>query len=326
MSNIIFPTSEKSHELAIKYNFKEWMITRYLSFIPDIEKFLDYITNRKPYQYIRINTLKIDVDSLKQKLLEKDFVLEQTQLEEVFLIVESKFPIGATMEYLSGYYYIQDLSSCFAVESLDIKESDIVLDMAASPGGKTSFMAQKMNNKSVILALESDRKRLRKMMFNLSRCGVMNTVIWNIKGEEIVNYNYKFDKVLLDAPCSCDGIIQKDPLIKTTYSKESITYCSIRQSKLVESALRVIKPDGLLVYSTCSLAPEENEFIINSLLEKFDITVESINFGVDSLLQFGDKVMDNSIKFTKRFYPHIHNTNGFFIAKLRVNNIMKEYV
>ena len=323
MSYIIFPDSEKSHELAIKYNFKEWMIARYLSFIPDIEKFLDYISNRKPNQYIRINTLKIDVDSLKQKLLEKDVILEQTQLQEVFLIVESKFPIGATMEYLSGYYYIQDLSSCFAVESLDIKESDTVLDMAASPGGKTSFMAQKMNNKGVILSLESDRKRLRKMMFNLSRCGVMNTVLWNIKGEEIVNYNYRFDKVLLDAPCSCDGIIQKDPLRKTTYSKESITYCSTRQSKMVESALRVIKPDGLLVYSTCSLAPEENEFIINSLLEKFDITVEPINIGTDSLLQFGDKVMDNSIKFTKRFYPHIHNTNGFFIAKLRVNNTMQ---
>ena len=100
----------------------------------------------------------------------------------------------------------------------------MVLDMASSPGGKTSFMAQKMNNKGMILALESDRKRLRKMMFNLSRCGVINTVYGIIKGEKIVNYNFKFDKVLLDAPCSCDGIIQKDPLRKTTYSKESITY------------------------------------------------------------------------------------------------------
>ena len=199
----------------------------------------------------------------------------------------------------------------------------MVLDMAASPGGKTSFIAQKMNNKGVILALESDRKRLRKMMFNLSRCGVINTVIWNIKGEEIMNYNYKFDKVLLDAPCSCDGIIQKDPKRKITYSKENIAYCSIRQFKLIESGLRVIKPGGLLVYSTCSLAPEENEFIINSLLTKYDISIEPINFGVDPLLKFGDKIMENSIKFTKRFYPHIHNTNGFFIAKLRVNNIIK---
>jgi NOL1/NOP2/sun family putative RNA methylase len=323
MSCIILPKSDYSQELATKYKFKEWMIARYLTIVPNTEKFLDYINNKVVNQYIRINTLKIDIDTLKQKLLEKDFKLEKTLLAEVFLIKEAKYPIGATMEYLSGYYYIQDLSSCIAVESLDILESDLVLDMAASPGGKTTFMAQKMNNKGIILALESDRRRLRKMMFNLSRCEVMNTVVWNIKGEEIVNYNYKFDKVLLDAPCSCDGIIQKDPLRKTTYSKESITYCSTRQSKMVESALRVIKPDGLLVYSTCSLAPEENEFIINSLLEKFDITVEPINIGTDSLLQFGDKVMDNSIKFTKRFYPHIHNTNGFFIAKLRVNNTMQ---
>jgi NOL1/NOP2/sun family putative RNA methylase len=323
MSCIILPKSEKSHQLATKYNFKEWMIARYLTIVPDTEKFLDYINNKVSNQYIRINTLKIDIDTLKQKLSEKDFKLEKTPLAEVFLIKGSKFPLGATMEYLSGYYYIQDLSSCIAVECLDIEEHDTVLDMASSPGGKTSFMAQKMNNKGMILALESARKRLRKMMFNLSRCGVINTVLWNLKGERIVNYDLKFDKVLLDAPCSCDGIIQKYPLRKTTYSKESIQFCSIRQSQLIESALKVVKPGGLLVYSTCSLAPEENEFIINSILDKFDIAIESIDYGVNSLIKFGDKVMDKSIKFTKRFYPHIHNTAGFFIAKIRVNNIEK---
>jgi NOL1/NOP2/sun family putative RNA methylase len=228
------------------------------------------------------------------------------------------------MEYLSGYYYIQDLSSCLAVDSLDIKEDEMVLDMASSPGGKTSFMAQKMNNKGIILALESERKRLRKMMFNLSRCGVGNTVLWNMNGEKIVDYDFKFDKVLLDAPCSCDGIMQKDPLRKNTYTKESIKFCSIRQSQLIESALNVTKPGGLLVYSTCSIAPEENEYIINSIIDKFDITIESIDYGgVDPLLKFGGKVMDKSIKFTKRFYPHIHNTADFFIAKIRVNSIEK---
>ena len=195
--------------------------------------------------------------------------------------------------------------------------------MAASPGGKTSFIAQKMKNRGMILALESEKKRLRKMMFNLSRCGVINTVLWNLKGEKIINYDFKFDKVLLDAPCSCDGIMQKDPARKLTYTKETIRYCSIRQSQLIESALKVVKPNGLLVYSTCSLAPEENEFVINSMIDKYDITVESINYGVDPLLKFGDKIMNKSIKFTKRLYPHIHNTAGFFIAKIRLNNIDK---
>ena len=97
MSCIILPNSEKSHELAIKYNFKEWMIARYLSFVPDIEKFLDYINNRKPNQYIRINTLKIDIDTLKQKLLEKDFKLERNPLAEVFLIT------GIKISYWSYY-------------------------------------------------------------------------------------------------------------------------------------------------------------------------------------------------------------------------------
>ncbi len=323
MSCILLPKSEESYQLATKYNFKEWMIARYLTIVPETEKFLDYVNNRASNQYIRINSLKIDIDTLKQKLLEKDFKLEKTLLSEVFLIKESKFPIGATMEYLSGYYYIQDLSSCLAVECLDIEEHDLVLDMAASPGGKTSFMAQKMNNRGMILALESERKRLRKMMFNLSRCGVINTVLWNLKGEKIINHDFKFDKVLLDAPCSCDGIMQKDPTRKLTYTTETIRSCSIRQSQLIESALKVVKPNGLLVYSTCSLAPEENEFVINSIIDKYDISVEAINYGLDSLLNFGDKIMNKSIKFTKRLYPHIHNTAGFFIAKIRLNNINK---
>ncbi|MGE0243148.1 MAG: NOL1/NOP2/sun family putative RNA methylase [Nitrososphaeraceae archaeon] len=323
MSCITLPNSNESHELSLKYNFKEWMIARYMSFIPEVEKFLEYINNKEPNRYIRVNTLKIDIDSLKQKLLEKDFILKKSPIPEVFLVIKSKFPIGATLEYLSGYYYIQDLSSCFAVECLDVRENDKVLDIAASPGGKTSFIAQKMNNNGIILALESNKNRLRKLMFNLSRCGVMNTVIWNINGEEITNYSCKFDKVLLDAPCSCDGIIQKDPSRKSTYSKENITFCSFRQSQMIEAALKVINPGGLLVYSTCSIAPEENEFIINSVIDRFDITVERINFGIDALPKFGDKIMDYSIKNTKRFYPHIHHTNGFFIAKLRINNHVK---
>ena len=126
-----------------------------------------------------------------------------------------------------------------------------------------------------------------------------------------------FDRVLLDAPCSCDGIIQKEKSRKTTYSKESITHCSLKQNKLLEAAVKVTKPGGLVVYSTCSLAPEENEFIVNSVLGKYDIRLEDISLGVAGLTQFETINLDSSLSLTKRFYPHMHNTTGFFIAKLR---------
>ena len=275
------------------------------------------MSREEPRRYIRTNSIKISPHNLKERLLSKGFILETTDLPEVFLIKNNPHPIGATTEYLLGYYYIQDLSSCFTVDALDLSNNLLVLDMASSPGGKTTFIAQKMNNTGCILALEPNPHRLKRLFYNIERCGVANTSIWNIDGQSILDYDLNFDRVLLDAPCSCDGIIQKEKSRKITYSKQSITQCSLKQNKLLEAAVKVTKPGGLVVYSTCSLAPEENEFIVNSVLGKYDIRLEDISFGLDGLTQFETINLDSSLNLTKRFYPHTHNTIGFFIAKLR---------
>ena len=328
MRCIKFPNSSETKKLADKYSFKEWMISRYLNFIPDTENFLITL-HKKPTTYIRINTLKIEPSLLKQKLINKKIKTKQTLSKYVLEVTNSTVPIGATQEYLSGYYYIQDLSSCLAVESLDVKENDLVLDMAASPGGKTTFLAQLMKNKGTIVAIEPNSIRLERLRLNLSRCGVINTCVMNIYGSKIKEHNIKFDRILLDAPCSCDGIIQKDQKRKKTYSQEIIDYCSINQKMLINDAAKVIKPDGLLVYSTCSLAPEENELVVNSLFDEFDITLESIEYGVDGLSKIANIELDGSFKKTKRLYPHIHKTSGFYIAKIRVHglkdNVSKSY-
>ncbi|MGD1836164.1 MAG: NOL1/NOP2/sun family putative RNA methylase [Nitrososphaeraceae archaeon] len=318
MNCIKFPKSSESKKLANKYSFKEWMISRYLNFIPDIENFLITL-NKKPTAYIRINTLKIEPLLLEQKLVNKNIESKQTISKYVLEVTNSNVPIGATQEYLSGYYYIQDLSSCLAVESLDVNENHLVLDMAASPGGKTTFLAQLMKNNGTIMAIEPNPIRLERLHLNLSRCGVINTCIMNISGSKIKDYNLKFDRILLDAPCSCDGIIQKDRKRKKTYSEDIIDYCSTNQAMLIKDAAKVIKPGGLLVYSTCSLAPEENELVVNSLFNDFDITLESIGFGADGLSKIGNMELNKSLKNSKRLYPHIHNTSGFYIAKIRVH-------
>jgi 16S rRNA C967 or C1407 C5-methylase (RsmB/RsmF family) len=130
----------------------------------------------------------------------------------------------------------------------------------------------------------------------------------------------KFDRVLLDAPCSCEGVIAKDPTRKTSHAPEDVDYCSSRQDKLIEVAAKMVKPGGILVYSTCSFAPEENEMVVDRLLQKFGgITVEPLEYGSSGLTRFGDIAFDSQLKNARRLYPHVHDTTGFFIARLRMS-------
>ena len=323
MKTLIFPTSKQSYSLAKKFGYDEWMITRFKQYIgyDEIAKFLEKMEERPTLAYIRANTLKIESKNLWQRLTSKGFELEETILPEVRLVKKAKFAIGATTEYLLGYYYIQDLSSCIAVEELEADPKHTVLDMAAAPGGKTTLIAQKMNNHGCIVALEPSRKRMRSLLFNLARCGIINTYVYNISGDGITGLDTKFDRVLLDAPCSGEGVIAKDPSRKTSRKPEDIRSYSMLQVRLIESALNVTKPNGILIYSTCSFAPEENEFVINWVIDKFqgNINVEPIRYGSSTgLTSFGDFEFHSSLRNTKRFYPHIDNTLGFYVAKLRV--------
>ncbi len=331
-----FISTEYSKKLADKYGYRDWMISRFLNFIPNTEILLDYIdkiiTNKSlDFEYIRSNDLKINPIKLKEVLTQKGYIVKDTILKEVFQIERTKqsdgsktnLPsIGSTIEYLKGYYYIQDLSSCLAVDELELDESDasLVLDMAASPGGKTTFIAQRMKNNGNIIACESNLDRIPSLMFNLSRCGVTNTSIFNLPGENIEQLGLKFDRILLDAPCSCEGIIIKDKTRKKSRSLNDIHVCSLKQKKLIYSAIDVLKSNGIMIYCTCSFAPEENEMVINDILTNYkesSIEVVPIKYGVDGLTEYDGHRFEKQLSETKRLYPHIHNTSGFYIAKLR---------
>jgi len=363
---VLFPGNELSKNLSKKYGYREWMISRFLNYIPEPKKFLEYIDNEENlHTYIRANTLKIDPYVLKKRLITKGFQLKDTLLDEVFEVVTTqldhyhnssyrfneksvtrndenvcfqnlcdtvknnniqnpKLPsIGSTIEYLKGYYYIQDLSSCIAVNELEIPYSEnlAVLDMAAAPGGKTTHIAQKLNNNGLIVACESNPKRLSSLVYNLSRCFVTNTMVFNLRSEMVGNLGIKFDRVLLDAPCTCEGIIQKDVSRKKSREPKDLEICSELQKKLIIAGFNVLKPHGLMVYSTCSFAPEENEVVIQYLLDNFnDALIEPVQLGSDRLTNFKNLEFTDRMNKTKRFYPHFHDTNGFFIAKIR-----KEY-
>lgn len=306
-------------DLSSKYGYDEWLVSRFLEYVPKVREFLSKMETT-PTQYIRVNTLKISRADLMSRLLSKGFELKSTVMPEVLAVEKAPLPTGATSEYLLGHYYIQDLSSCMAVDALDIAPGQVVLDVAAAPAGKTTFMAQKMNNSGAIIALEPNARRARSMSFNLARCGIYNTCIFKTDGLYAGKFEMKFDRVLLDAPCSCEGVIAKDPTRKLSHTPKDVDYCSRIQERLIEAAASCVRPGGIMVYSTCSFAPEENEMVVDRLLRKFgNITLEPVTYGSSGLTRFGDLKFDGQLKYAHRLYPHLHDTTGFFIARLRVN-------
>jgi tRNA (cytosine40_48-C5)-methyltransferase len=319
---LIFPESVESARLAERYGYNEWLVSRFLEYVPRIEEFLSKM-EKPPTLYIRVNTIKTSREELERRLRSKGFELRNTIMPEVLAVDKAPLATGATTEYLLGHYYIQDLASCMAVEALDVAEGQAILDVAAAPGGKTTFIAQKMNNTGSIIALEPNVRRTRSMSFNIMRCGVYNTSIFRMDGLQATKFEMKFDRVLLDAPCSCEGVIAKDITRKTSHTPQDVDYCSRMQDKLIDVAARCVKPSGILLYCTCSFAPEENEMVVDRLLQKSgNITVEPIRHGSSSsrgLTKFGDWTFGRQLENAMRLYPHIDDTTGFFIARLRVN-------
>jgi 16S rRNA C967 or C1407 C5-methylase (RsmB/RsmF family) len=129
---------------------------------------------------------------------------------------------------------------------------------------------------------------------------------------------FRFDRVLLDAPCTCEGIILKDESRKRSRTLRDLNICSNRQKRMILAGFEALKPGGIMIYSTCSFAPEENEMIIQFLIDRFkNALIEPLNYGSSGLTAFNDIIFSDKMNQTRRFYPHLHDTNGFFIAKIR---------
>lgn len=315
---MLFQVSPISLEMAQKYHYPPWLVSRFQHIIPNTSKLFQFLESM-PRKYIRINTLKVTVSETIERLTSSGFELKESILPEVLEVTREPYSLGSTVEYLLGHYYIQDLSSCLAVSALDVSDSKLILDMTCAPGGKTTYIAQKMNNLGELLAVDTSVRRIRSTYFNLMRCGVQNTHLYNMDASNASTFGLKFDRVLLDAPCSCEGVISRDPSIKNRIKPNLIDRCARRQLLLLDTAVRVTKPGGIVIYSTCTFAPEENELVVNTLINsREDIHVESLDFGEDGLTSFSSHSLNLSLRSTKRLYPHIHGTLGFYIAKLRV--------
>lgn len=296
--------------------------SRYSSLIGDYEKFAEICEKPLP-KAIRVNILRSNEKQVREILEEEGWTPNKINfLDNAFYVEKREELLGHSLGHFLGYFYIQSLASQLPVAILEPKPHELVLDMAAAPGSKTTQMAQEMDNEGIIVANDINLSRIKALRFNLNKLGVLNTIITRADGRFIHSKKLFFDKILLDAPCSAEGTIRKDWSLLENWSEKLIFSLSRLQEALIESAFRCLKENGTLVYSTCTLAPEENEFVINSLLNKFDnAKVEKVVF--DDLKSRECVTSWNGINYSKevkkcmRLWPQDNNSEGFFIAKVK---------
>ena len=269
-------------------------------------------------QSLRINTLNMDEKELISRLKSLGVSLSKIDFTDYgYYIDKSRFSLGAIAEYLLGYYYLQGSASQIPVEVLNPKSNELVLDCCASPGGKTSQISQLMNNKGIIIALEKQKHRLPALKNNLERMNCQNTIVFHIDALKADRLNLEFDKILLDAPCSGNFVTEQDWFEKHR-NINTIKNRAALQKDLLAAALKALKKNGVLVYSTCSLEPEENELNMQWLLDNHKVKLEKINtIGDEGLTNVFGKQLNKQIQNCRRFWPNKTKTEGFFVAKVR---------
>lgn len=285
------------------------------------------IIHKKLPNYIRCNTLKATPENLFEKLKEKGWKIKKPfSSEKEIFIVENLLPgeLGNSEEHKTGLFYVQDLSSMMPAIALEPSEKDFVVDLCAAPGSKTTQMAALMKNSGILVANEFNLKRLIVLKENLERCSVTNGIVIRhdaeILCEKLQELKLRPGKILVDAPCSGEGTIRSSPETLTMWNPNMIKHFSLGQKRIASAALKILRPGGEMVYSTCTHAPEENEAVLQHLIDHFDIKIEHLKLPVkirSGLTEWLDYEFDEQMVNAARIYPQDNDSEGFFLAKIR---------
>ena len=269
---------------------------------------------------IRVNTLKISVADFLALVSPYHWQLTPVPwCEEGFWLEredEASLPLGSTAEHLSGLFYIQEASSMLPVAALfaDGNAPERVMDVAAAPGSKTTQIAARMANRGAILANEFSASRVKVLHANISRCGIQNVALTHFDGRVFgAALPEAFDAILLDAPCSGEGVVRKDPDALKNWSVESNLDIASTQRELIDSAFHALRPGGTLVYSTCTLNRDENEEVCLWLKAQYPDAVEFLPLN-DLFASAEDAITPEGFLHV---FPQIYDCEGFFVARLR---------
>ncbi|HDR2463862.1 16S rRNA (cytosine(1407)-C(5))-methyltransferase RsmF [Enterobacter ludwigii] len=269
---------------------------------------------------IRVNTLKISVADFLTLVSPYNWQLTPVPwCAEGFWIErddEASLPLGSTAEHLSGLFYIQEASSMLPVAALfaDDNAPERVMDVAAAPGSKTTQIAARLGNRGAILANEFSASRVKVLHANISRCGIHNVALTHFDGRVFgAALPEAFDAILLDAPCSGEGVVRKDPDALKNWSVESNLEIAATQRELIDSAFHALRPGGTLVYSTCTLNRDENEHVCLWLKAQYPDAVEFLP--LNGLFASANEAV--TPEGFLHVFPQIYDCEGFFVARLR---------
>ncbi len=303
------PEEESVGYLSAYHSHPSWLVKRWINrFGEEMTKKLLKANNSKPNLFLRINTLKTTSAELIELLEKVQLRYSKGKFLPDFIRLHHLTNIADWEYFGKGYFSIQDESTGLSCYLLDVKPGQRVLDVCASPGGKTGLLANLMNNEGELVALDKYESRMNILKKNMERLGVSN-----ITFKEVDSSEYKddlFDRILLDVPCSGLGTLTKKPDIKWKRDLGDIRKMNPLQLKLLENSSRLLKVGGYLVYSTCSIEPEENIMVVNKFLEKnTDFELISAEDKFEPILLDENKCVQT--------LPHIHEIDGAFAAKLK---------
>ncbi|MDQ0552725.1 NOL1/NOP2/sun family putative RNA methylase [Enterococcus lactis] len=224
---------------------------------------------------------------------------------------------GKSFLHQAGYEYSQEPSAMIVGTVAAAKPGEKVLDLCAAPGGKSTQLAAQMRGKGLLVSNEIFPKRAKILSENIERWGVSNAIVTNHAPAELVpHFSGFFDRIVVDAPCSGEGMFRKDPNAVKEWTEESPLHCQKRQQEILSSAIKMLKHEGQLIYSTCTFAPEENEEIISWLVENYPVTIEEIPLSQTVSSGRPEWGSVDGLDKTVRIWPHENQGEGHFVAKL----------
>ena len=299
-------------------------LREYLGKMPDLNLDLLLEAYRRPLPTsFRVNTLKMDEYEILEMLKERGVSFKKIPWARYGYLVESNsIDLGKTLEHMLGLIYIQAPISMVPVEVLDPKPGEKVLDLCAAPGSKSTQIAQLLNGLGVLVANDISFERVKALASNLQRFGVLNVIITLMDGRKFPRFGHEcFDKVLVDAPCSSLGIVSKNWGIARSWSPEIVERLSKVQHQLIVAGFDCLKPDGELVYATCTLTVEENEMVVQHLLEKRgnavlkEIDLPSLKHR-RGIVEWNGTKFDEELRKTIRVMPYDNWAEGFYVARI----------
>jgi NOL1/NOP2/sun family putative RNA methylase len=265
-------------------------------------------------------------------LLLKDLKIKSLPFYNNGFLLQEKTRFGNHITHNLGMIYIQEIASMIPVVVLDPKPDEVVLDLCAAPGSKTTQIAQSMENSGLLVANEINRKRAQGLIHNIKRCGLLNEAVIILRGQRIdkILPDY-FDRILIDAPCSAEGTIRKSKAVLYHWGLKNIQRMAKIQKGLIVSGFRALQPGGTMVYSTCTLAPEENEGVVAYLLDRFPeaeiMPITIPNFKIrPGIIKWQGETFDKRLKSCARILPQDNDTAPFFIARIIKRGVFKRRI